>query len=251
MAEHGTGAGTRMATRSLPLRAMRASAEVQVPPRLGVRVVVLFLVLDLLVLAAVSFLFPGAAGAEVSRGAVGKNAGGGSARLVFIFPEENEADVRVANGIIVIGFKKPVDVKLDRVVANASAYVSVARSDPDGTAVRLALVRKVTVNTMAAGERLFVDLLPENWVGVPPGLPQEVIDHLARRARDAEKKARQTLLVSRQRQLPPIRVRVGTHPTFTRYVFEMPELVPVSVDQDKDRLSLLFDAPLRFDLVDA
>ena len=33
----------------------------------------------------------------------------------------------------------------------APAYVGVARRDPDGTAVRLALVRKVTVNTMAAG----------------------------------------------------------------------------------------------------
>src|SRR5499426_439105 len=240
-----------MATRSLTLRAMRASAEAHVPPRLGARVVILFLVLALLVLAAMSLLFPAAARAEMMKGEVSTNTSGGYARLVFTFPEDNEADVRVANGIIVIGFKKPVDVKLDRVVANASAYVSVARRDPDGTAVRLALVRKVTVNTMAAGERLFVDLLPENWVGVPPGLPQEVIDHLARRARDAEKKARQTLLVSRQRQLPPIRVRVGTHPTFTRYVFEMPELVPVSADQDKDRLSLLFDAPLRFDLVDA
>ena len=230
---------------------MRASAEAQVTPRLGARVVILFLVLALLVLAAMSLLFPAAARAEMMKGEVSTNTSGGYARLVFTFPEDNEADVRVANGIIVIGFQKPVDVKLDRVVANAGAYVSVARRDPDGTAVRLALVRKVTVNTMAAGERLFVDLLPENWVGVPPGLPQEVIDHLARRARDAEKKARQTLLVSRQRQLPPIRVRVGTHPTFTRYVFEMPELVPVSADQDRDRLSLLFDAPLRFDLVDA
>src|SRR5262245_10368098 len=230
-----------MASTSLTLKAMRASAEAQVPPRLGVRVVVLVVVLDLLLLAVISFLFPGAARAETMKGEVSVNTNGGYARLIFTFPEENEADVRIANGIIVVGFKKPVDVKLDRVVANAGSYVSVARRDPDGTAVRLALIRKVTVNTMAAGERFFVDLLPEGWVGVPPGLPQEVIDHLARRARDAEKKARQQLMLSRQRQLPPVRVRVGTHPTFTRYVFELPELIPISVDQDKDRMTLLFD----------
>ena len=192
-----------MASRSLTLKAMRASAEAQVPPRLGVRAVILCVVLELLLLAAISFLFPGAARAETMKGEVSVNTNGGYARLIFTFPEENDAEVRIANGIIVIGFKKPVDVKLDRVAVNAGAYISAARRDPDGTAVRLALIRKVTVNSMAAGERLFVDLLPDNWVGVTPGLPQDVIDHLARRARDAEKKARQTVLVERQRQFPP------------------------------------------------
>jgi hypothetical protein len=79
----------------------------------------------------------------------------------------------------------------------------------------MALNRKVTVNTMAAGEKLFVDLLPEGWTGLPPGLPQEVIEDLARRAREAEKKARAQQRVSQQRQLPPVRVRVGVQPTFT------------------------------------
>src|SRR5262249_32935742 len=98
---------------------------------------------------------------------------------------------------------------------------------------------------------LFIDLLPEGWVGMPPGLPQDVVDKLAQRARDAEKKARQSVLLSRQRQLPPIKVRVGTQPTFTRYVFEMPELIQVAVDRERDKLTLVFDAPVQFDLVTA
>src|SRR5262249_32265529 len=138
----------------------------------------------------------------------------------------------------------------ERIVAGAPTYVSAARQDPDGTAVRIALVRKVTVNTMAAGERLFVDLLPDDWVGVPPGLPQDVVDQLARRAREAEKRARQAQFRPRQRQLPPVKVRLGTNPTFPRYVFELPELIPVAVDRGKDKLTLVFDAPLRFDLID-
>ena len=43
---------------------------------------------------------------------------------------------------------------------------------------------------MAAGERLFIDLLPDSWTGVPPGLPKEVIEDLARRAREAERNLR-------------------------------------------------------------
>jgi len=239
-----------MGRKSLTLKAMRASAEAQVPPRLGLRIVVLFMLLQLLLLIAVSLLFPGAACAEAMKGDIGVNTNGGFARLVFTFPEENEAEVRLANGIIVISFAKPIEAAVERIVAGASSYVSAARRDPDGTAVRLALTRKVTVNSMAAGERLFVDLLPDGWVGMPPGVPQDVVDELARRARDAEKKARQAQQFARQRQLPTVKVRLGTHPTFTRYVFELPELIPVAVDRDKEKLTLLFDAPLRFDFTD-
>ena len=63
-----------------------------------------------------------------------------------------------------------MDVNVDRIPLGLKEYVSAARRDPDGTAVRLALTRKVTINSMAAGEKLFVDLLPENWAGLPPGL---------------------------------------------------------------------------------
>src|SRR5262249_41250453 len=108
-----------------------------------------------------------------------------------------------------------------------------------------------TVNTMAAGEQLFVDVLPEGWVGLPPSLPQEVIDELVRRAREAEKAERKRRQVVEQRQRPPIRLRVGTQPTFTRYVFELPDATPITTEREKDKLTLVFDAPLRFDLAEA
>ena len=43
--------------------------------------------------------------------------------------------------------------------------VGSARTDPDGSAIRLALARKATPNVMVAGERLFIDLLPDTWSG--------------------------------------------------------------------------------------
>ena len=140
---------------------------------------------------------------------------------MFTLAEETDAEVRLNNGILVIAFKQPVDVTVGRIPEAASSYVGAARRDPDGAAVRLALTRKVTVNTMAAGEKLFVDLLPEGWTGLPPGLPQEVVEELARRAREAEKKARQQLVTTQHRALPPVRVRVGMQPTFTRYTFAL------------------------------
>jgi len=132
----------------------------------------------------------------------------------------------------------------------APNYIGAARRDPDGRAIRLALARKVTVNSMAAGAKFFVDLLPETWSAAPPGLPQEVVEELARRAREAERLARLAQQREQQKKLVPVRVHVATQPTFTRYVFDIPDQTAVSADRASERLTLTFDAPLTFDLTD-
>ena len=130
-------------------------------------------------------------------------------------------------------------------------YVGSVRRDPDGTAIRLSLARKVTVNTMTAGERVFVDLLPDTWSGQPPALPAEVVRELSERARVAERALRQQRAAAAAQKRPPIRVRASVQPTFVRFVFEMPDGVSVSSVLNDQRLSLLFNAALSFDLADA
>jgi hypothetical protein len=173
----------------------------------------------------------------------------GFARLVFTLGENVDSQVRVANNIVIVNFNRPVEIKVDRISAMLAGYATAARRDPDGKAVRIALSRKVTVNSMAAGERLFVDFLPEGWAGMAPGLPREVVEELARRAIEAEKKIR--LQQELAREVKPIRVRVATQPTFTRYVFELPQQVGVAADSRKEKLLLTFDVSLKFDLADA
>jgi tetratricopeptide (TPR) repeat protein len=236
--------------KSITLKALRASADAQVPPRLGLRIVAVFVMLQLLLLAALLLLFPSTAGAAPVKGEISVSTKDGYARLVFSLSEETDADVRLNNGILIVAFKNAVDVSVDKIPIAAASYVGAARHDPDGKGVRLALNRKVTVNSMAAGEKLFVDLLPEGWTGLPPGLPLEVVEELARRAREAEKKARQELAAKQQRALPPVRVRVGVQPTFTRYTFALPNLVAVSTNRADDQMTFTFEAPLKFDLAD-
>ncbi|MGE3145474.1 MAG: tetratricopeptide repeat protein, partial [Pseudorhodoplanes sp.] len=184
------------------------------------------------------------------RGEVRVSTNGGYARIVIHLGEEVESTVKLAGGIVVVTFKRPVEVPIERAVHGASDYIGAARRDPDGRGLRMALSRKVTLNSMAAGERLFIDLLPEKWSGLPPGLPQEVIEDLARRAREAERQLRRQRAESRH-NVKPIPVRVGVQPTFTRYVFDLPELTAVSTERGKDDLTLSFAAPVKFDLADA
>ncbi|ETR75829.1 hypothetical protein X566_24530 [Afipia sp. P52-10] len=203
-------------------------------------------------LAALPLVLAAPAQAQVPvRGTAVLSKPGNYARLVFKLQRDVEADVRTAGSILIVRFQKPVDVNVGKLADAAPDYVSMARTDPDGSAVRLALARKVTPNVMVAGERLFIDLLPDNWTGPPPPLPAEVIKELADRAKEAERLLRQKEAAAAVKKKPPIRVRASTQPTFTRYVFELPGGEGVSTILNKDRLTLNFDVSLTFDLADA
>ena len=179
------------------------------------------------------------------------SASDGYARLVFKFTEDVASEVTTAGSIVVIRFERPVDVPVDELAEAVPDYVSSVRRDPDGTAIRMSLARKVTINTMAAGERVFVDFLPETWSGPPPSLPLDVVRELAERARAAERLLRQQRAEAAAKKRPLIRVRALPQPTFVRFVFELPDKVGVSSVLNDQKLTLSFNSLLNFDLADA
>ncbi|HVQ68426.1 MAG TPA: tetratricopeptide repeat protein, partial [Bradyrhizobium sp.] len=185
------------------------------------------------------------------RGEATFTSGGGFARLVLKLAEDVESEVSTAGSIIIIHFKRPVDIPVDKLSDAVPDYVGSARRDPDGTAIRLSLSRRATVNTMTAGERIFVDFLPDSWTGPPPALPAAVVRELAERARAAERALRQQLAVNAAKKRPPVRVRASVQPTFVRFVFEMPDGVNVSSVLNDQKLTLQFNSVLNFDLADA
>jgi tetratricopeptide (TPR) repeat protein len=175
----------------------------------------------------------------------------GYARLVFKLAADVGTEVTTAGSILIIRFSRPVEIPVERLSEAAPDYVSSARRDPDGSAIRLSLVRKVTVSTMAAGERIFVDMLADGWKGPPPSLPMEVVRELAERARIAERALRLQRAEAEAKKRPPIRVRALVQPTFVRFVFEMPDGVGASSVLNDQKLTLQFNAILNFDLADA
>ncbi|MEO8318814.1 MAG: hypothetical protein ABI561_10875 [Bradyrhizobium sp.] len=176
---------------------------------------------------------------------------GGYARLTLKLKEDVDSDVTTAGSIIVIRFKRPVDIAVDKLADSVPDYVGSARRDPDGSAIRLSLARRATVNTMTAGERIFVDFLPDSWTGPPPSLPAEVIRELSERARVAERALRAQMAVNAAKKKPPVRVRASVQPTFVRFMFEMPDGVNVSSVLNDQKLTLQFNNVLNFDLADA
>jgi tetratricopeptide (TPR) repeat protein len=205
-----------------------------------------------LVVFGAAFAAPCAAASDPIKATIEAKASDGYARLVFSMSGYDDATARVANSVLIISFKHPIDVSVERLAAQLPDYIGAARRDPDGQGIRVALAQPVTVNATSAGEKYFVDLLPSGWSGPPPGLPSEVIEDLARRAREADRLERKEADATQQRaKIDPVRVHVASQPTFTRYVFDVPNGTSVAADHVKDRLTLTFDAPIKFDLADA
>jgi tetratricopeptide (TPR) repeat protein len=188
---------------------------------------------------------------EAVKGEVKLSTSDGYARLAFRLEKEVPASIEITYPVMVVKFKKPVAIAVDQFTAAAPSYISAARLDPDGMAIRIALVHKVKLNSIPAAERLYIDLLPETWSGTLPGLPQDVVGELAQRALDAERQLRLQRSSKRPAKPQAIRVKVATEPTFTRYVFAMPDLANVVPERVAGKLTLEFDQPLKWDLTDA
>ena len=169
----------------------------------------------------------------------------GFGRILLEFDAPTKVQVKNANSVLVIGFAEPARIKTEKLASEIGAYVAVVRRDPDGTGLRLALQLPYRVSVLEAGEKVFVDLLPQNWSGLPPSLPPGVVADLAERVRKAEEKARNEVrrAVATSRQ---IRLEGAALPTLSRLAFasgaDLPRVRPVP-----DGLELVFPGPATLD----
>ena len=189
--------------------------------------------------------------ADPANGAVKVDVSGGYARLIFSVRDDVDATARLANNVLIISFSQPTLAAIDRLAAQAPDYISAARRDPDGRAVRMAVARKVKLNSIRAGESSFsiccrtpgTDLRPDfrktssmNW----RASRAKASGWNALRGRARWRRSRRRCACMWRASRP-----------FVRYVFDVPEQTAVSADRAKDRLTLTFDAPITFDLADA
>jgi tetratricopeptide (TPR) repeat protein len=171
----------------------------------------------------------------------------GFGRIVLSFDSLPKASVRQSGGILVLSFDQPVKLPVEKLATEMPNYVGVLRVDPDGRAIRIGLARPFRPNIMEAGEQLFLDLLPEGWKGLPPGLPQEVVDALSRRMKQAEEEARKAVAKRAEESERAMTFSVGQLPTLRRLSFELPRMAEITAHQNGTRFEMLFEAPFRVD----
>jgi tetratricopeptide (TPR) repeat protein len=171
----------------------------------------------------------------------------GYGRIILSFKAAPKTAARISNGVLVVSFSESSTVNVDRIMRDMPAYVSMARSDPDGRGLRFALTRGYRVNITEAGEQIFIDLLPETWKGMLPGLPKEVVEDLTRRARMAEMKAREA---SREREAEkPLALGVKASQTamLTRLIIDVPSNMPVAHRVVEGQAEVIIDRGVTLD----
>jgi len=176
----------------------------------------------------------------------------GYGRLILSFPALDELpkyDFRIENNVLSIVFENPVDVLLPDVGLTMPNYLSIARVDPDGRGLRIGLKTSFNFNRIEAGEQLYVDLLPLTWQGMPPPLPQDVIEELAERARQAAIRAERDRKARMAAELEPmVNVRVGQNATFLRVQFDWTVPTDASFSKKGNIGAANFEWPVSMDV---
>ncbi|MCF4124740.1 hypothetical protein [Methylobacterium sp. SyP6R] len=189
-------------------------------------------------LIALAALAAGAGTAEAAQlvaiqGSEQKNFG----RIALIFDHGVKVTAKVTGGVLVVGFREAVTGSRDRLAAEMPAYVAQVRRDPDGSGLRVALQSSYKVNVLEAGERVFIDLLPEGWTGMPPGLPPEVLADLNRRAEELSERLRREAARG-ARRTTPLRLEVAHLPTLTRLSVRLPSDAEVGLERAGSEIRL-------------
>lgn len=166
----------------------------------------------------------------------------GFGRIVFSFDHEIPAKTRLVNSVLIVDFDEPVTIDLEKLSQQMPNYISIARADPDGKSLRFGLSDRYRIDLKPAGERVYLDILPPRWQGLPPSLPAEVVQDLVRRAREAEDKLRRLVRASEKITHRELDLRVGTAPQFKRAIFQMPRTAAVDYDNKNGLITIHFDA---------
>ncbi|NNM71638.1 tetratricopeptide repeat protein [Enterovirga aerilata] len=167
-------------------------------------------------------------------------------RILLHFDQPTKVSARVANAVLIITFAEPSRIKAEKLATELAPYITTVRRDPDGTGLRIALAAPVRPNMLEAAERVFIDLLPPNWTGLPPGLPPEVVAELARRVQEAEAKLR-AAAPRRTEPARTVKLRMAELPSLTRLVFETPPALPVQIREVGEGVELAFEGASAFD----
>jgi hypothetical protein len=170
----------------------------------------------------------------------------GFGRLQLNFDEPVVTRIRVANGVLVVAFGSPVTVDVAKIAKELPDYISVSRVDPDRRGMRFALARPYRANLIETADKAFIDLLPENWRGLLPGPPPEVLAEMNQRLRLAEARARDA---ARQPPAPlkALGLRSARLPTLERLIFQTPSETTLKPELSDGALSLTFDQPMTVD----
>ncbi len=157
-------------------------------------------------------------------------------RIVFDWPAPVTYSAKSEGGKVVVSFARPFAAVLGRIRQRLSGYVSAAEFSADHKTVTLTLRGKYGLKSYANGGSVVVDLIR-----------RKAPETKATRANTSGKKVAAKAKVAGGPG-PRLRVRVGEHQDFSRFVFDWKRLVAYRVTKKGRRATISFKAPASLDL---
>ena len=176
---------------------------------------------------------------------------GGATRVVITYPEafgaeSPTAEVETAAGgtVLIARFSEPAEGSIEGLAEALGDRVAMARLDPDGAALRLALRGTQEARVTRSWNMVAIDLLPP---GASP--PPRIISPYEQAQMDAAAAAAAAPPPPPPPALP-VDLRFGTGAANTRIEFIWPERIGYSLSQDGNVATLHFEAPGEMDLAE-
>ena len=180
-------------------------------------------------MAALAFvILPTAARAD----AVTTESDGGFGRIVFTLDPVAHVKPALAGSVLTLAFDRKAAINANAIVQGLPGYIAGVRADPDGKTFRFALIQNARLHESASADRVAIDLVPNNYPGVPADLPPPPPKEAS--AVDVAK-------------LDALKIRAGAYANFSRLIFDWPKNVPYAVFPGAGHITIRFEAMARPD----
>lgn len=174
-------------------------------------------------------------------------------RLRIVLPEEIGGDLTAeaeiaAGAVLVARLSEAITADLQNLVGSGGGRIAMARLDPDGRTLRLALNGELEPRVSVSHNIIAIDLAP------PRAAPLPDVTSPWERARRAEAEAREIARAAAEAAANapaaplPASVRVGEASEYTRIAFQWPEAVTYALERQEGRAVLRFSRQAEIDL---
>ncbi|MGY6531387.1 tetratricopeptide repeat protein [Glycocaulis sp.] len=176
---------------------------------------------------------------------------GATTRLIIAYPErlggEISAQAEIAGGAVLVAtLSEPASFDPSQIPAESAGLAAMARLDPDGRTLRVALNREAEPRISVSHNVIAIDLAPP---GASP-LPDIVSPFEQNRRAEAAAAAERAREAANVPPPPPedVTVRVGEAADYTRLEFTWPRSVEHRLETSGERSQLMFARPGQIDL---
>ena len=168
-------------------------------------------------------------------------------RIVFLWNAPVGHQLLVRDDGVSIRFERPIEASYQRVLGALKGYISQTIPEADGRGVHLVLKKKFDAYSYDSGTSVIVEIAEISEPVVEPTQPSENIKSAAKTVTNiASRVVAQS--VPEPKDLPTVNVRSGSHPDYTRIVFDWASKVEYALTQSGGVVTIRFGRPANLNL---